>query len=156
MLPVLYTDPTHGHTCLLKERLNSKGELHWSLLLKERCYCQRVVAPTFINLHDCSSTEWKPGQLWFTSNLILLTQRENWTPDILDGLLVRGGYCGKRYNVILVLFLFLFCFVLFCFVCLFVCLFFKRTYNDYILNILVSQLYSIVPRQPTNGKQKQR
>ena len=95
MLLILYTDPTHEHICLLKERLNSKGELQWSLLLRERCYCQRVVAPAFISLFSCSSEEAK--QFWFTSDLISLTHRDNWTPDRLDGLLVRSGYCGKQY-----------------------------------------------------------
>ena len=95
--------PIHGHTCLLRERLNSFGELQLSLTLQERCYCQRVVAPTFIGTHNCSTNELNLTQLWFTNHSHSeftnpLTQKENWTPERLDELLERRKFCGKRRN----------------------------------------------------------
>ena len=88
--------PTHGHTCLLRERLNSFGELQPSLTLQERCYCDRVVAPIFISTHNCSTEKFNFTQLWFTNHSDLLIQRENWTPERLDDLLERRKFCGKR------------------------------------------------------------
>ena len=92
----LYIGLTQGHVCLLRKRLNFSGELQWSLPLQELCYCQRVVAPTFINTHNCFTNELDLTQLWFTHDAVFLTQRENWSPERLDDLLERKDYCGKR------------------------------------------------------------
>ena len=96
MLSALYTD---GHICLLKEKLNSNGTLQWSLPLKERCYCQRVVIPTFLSTQDCSTNNDNPNHLWYSLDVVPLTQKDNWTPGILDELLERSGYCGKQCDV---------------------------------------------------------
>ena len=85
-----------GHVCLLRERLNLTGETQWFLPKQERCYCQHVIAPTFISIHDCYTNMMESTQLWFTSDSVSLTNRENWTPERLDELLERMGYCGKN------------------------------------------------------------
>ena len=96
---VLFTEITQGHVCLLRERVSLTGEPQWSLSLQERCYCQTVVAPTFISIYNCSLNEMSSKWLWYTSDPVPLTKQENWTPERLDKLLERIGYCGKNFKI---------------------------------------------------------
>ena len=87
--------------CLLRERVSLTGVPQWSLSLQERCYCQSVIAPSFISIHDCSVNQMASKHLWFTNDSVPLTNQENWSSERLDELLERIGYCGKNFKVLL-------------------------------------------------------
>ncbi|XP_072049211.1 uncharacterized protein [Amphiura filiformis] len=80
-----------SHLCILQERPDPSrgGALRWSLLYKEVCSCQRVVAPK--HAKPC------PGRdLWFVDDPSLLIMRHNWEKDILDELMNRTKYCADE------------------------------------------------------------
>ncbi|XP_072041493.1 uncharacterized protein [Amphiura filiformis] len=80
---------TRAHVCILKQMEDSEtGQVLWSLPSKERCFCQRVVAPKIVQL--CTELYPMEQDLWFTSDAKPLTHRDNWTPEALDMLLDRN------------------------------------------------------------------
>ena len=92
-----------SHVCLLKERPDpsSGGTLRWSLSYDDICYCQRVIAPTFISLEKCpkeddqTCSDILSCNLWFVDDPTLLTHSQNWNIKTLDQLLERTDYCGE-------------------------------------------------------------
>ncbi|XP_072022654.1 hyalin-like [Amphiura filiformis] len=87
-----------SNLCMLKERPDHSrgGVLRWSLLYKEICYCQGVVAPRRVNTCPRREEDYEDGDLWFVDDPSLLIMRQNWKKDILDELLNRARYCEIR------------------------------------------------------------
>ncbi|XP_072016990.1 hyalin-like [Amphiura filiformis] len=85
-----------SYLCMLKERRDPSrgGILRWSLLYKEICYCQGVVAPK--RAKTCPRREEEYEDLWFVDDPSLLIMRQNWRKDILDELMNRAAYCEIR------------------------------------------------------------
>ncbi|XP_072016385.1 uncharacterized protein [Amphiura filiformis] len=84
---------TVGQVCLLTERQAPDGHVRWSLPYKGRCFCQVVRAPRKVATTTCHRRNEEEDSYWYTSDPQELTQRENWTPEKLDVLLERTGFC---------------------------------------------------------------
>ena len=75
------------------------GTLRWSIPYDEICFCQTVVAPTFISLETCprkvdqACSDIRSCNLWFVDDPTPLVQRQNWNKGALDLLLDRADYC---------------------------------------------------------------
>ena len=84
-----------GQACILTLKEDAAGEMKYSLPYKGRCLCQIVLNPRNI-MSNCQVMD-EEDVFWFTNDSDILTQRANWTPEKLDILLERNGYCGKIY-----------------------------------------------------------
>ena len=65
----------------------------------ERCLCTIVLAPKFLS-ENCPTTSTDASvvereDLWFTEDKELLTNSMKWTPEQLDQLLERAGFCSE-------------------------------------------------------------
>ncbi|XP_072017122.1 uncharacterized protein [Amphiura filiformis] len=89
-----------SHLCVLEKRPDPSrgGALRWSLPFAEKCLCQRVVAPVFLNAQTCPRRKYEDGDMWFVDDPQPLTLRHNWEKDILDGLLDRTTYCVQCHT----------------------------------------------------------
>ena len=86
-----------AYVCRLEERFDQRlGALRLSLLRKEICHCQAVVAPRKAGIQSClgeNNTE-IDEDLWFTDDPTPLVKRRNWNREKLDQYLNRT-YCCK-------------------------------------------------------------
>ena len=90
-----------SHVCVLRERPDPSrgGVLRWSLPLEELCLCKAVVAPVMAKTcGDGQPDEYDINQLWFADDPQPLSARHNWQKDVLDQLMDRTAYCGKRHE----------------------------------------------------------
>ena len=100
LIAVYIVEVVNSHICLLQERFDPSS-MRWSLPQKERCFCQRVVAPQIsgsrscVRVNDTDNIE----DLWFIDDPTTVTNPRNWTPRKLDDLLDRSQCC----NILLVL-----------------------------------------------------
>ena len=94
--PALFIARVNSRICILKEKKDETGEVHWSLPLKQLCDCEKVVA---VNL-PCVASKTNPADLWFIDDPTELIDESNWTPDILDELLQREPYCEREGTTI--------------------------------------------------------
>ena len=88
--------------CILRKQLDqSTGRLRWGMPAKDRCACQRVVAPTFTCTPSCSG---KPApfspyretiEMWYIDDPKWLTSKDNWNTEKLNELMERKEFCGR-------------------------------------------------------------
>ena len=96
-------DTADAYVCILRQRWDPVTAMHrWSMPLDERCKCLGVVAP-----EDRRPNRTCPlirGDMnnpndfwWFTDDDSKkhLTNRDNWTPEMLNKLLKRVEYCSE-------------------------------------------------------------
>ncbi|XP_072017379.1 sushi, von Willebrand factor type A, EGF and pentraxin domain-containing protein 1-like [Amphiura filiformis] len=99
MAPTMFSTLVSCQLCVLEERPDPSqgGALRWSLPYKERCYCQRVVAPRKYT-QTCTSYKDRSvdKKLWFVDDPTPLTNRMNWNKEALDILLEREEYCESN------------------------------------------------------------
>ncbi|XP_072017482.1 lactadherin-like [Amphiura filiformis] len=92
LVMIIFSPIVSGQLCVLEERPDPArgGALRWSLPYKQRCHCQRVVAPRKLT-QACSVY----GDIWFVDDPTPLTNRMNWNQETLDILLERHEYCNQ-------------------------------------------------------------
>ena len=87
--------------CILKEQLDpTNGRIRWGIASKDRCDCERVIAPKVKCTPSCARKAPFAGiteaiEMWYIDEPELLTRRENWTPERMDELLDRVVLCCK-------------------------------------------------------------
>ena len=94
-----------SHVCILQERFDplSRGKF-WAMSRTKLCLCQAVVAPQTsgsqsCHRHDRRSDTNTLDDFWITDDptrINLLTNRRNWTPEMLDHFLGRSHCCKFR------------------------------------------------------------
>ena len=70
------------------------GRFRWSIPSRKRCFCTKV-AIRLSNINDCPQDEIDPKELWFTDHTDELTNRDNWSEEIMDQLFDRKITCGN-------------------------------------------------------------
>ena len=92
-----------GHVCKLEERVDYRsGALRWSLLRKEICHCQAVVAPRKAGGQTCyrGDNAEMNEDLWFTDDSTPLVNRKNWDRAKLDLHLNRTFCCTFDFYIV--------------------------------------------------------
>ena len=102
IFPVCLPCVVDARLCILKEQLDpANGRLRWGIASKDRCDCERVVAPKFKCTQSCARKAPFAGhnreviEMWYIDEPKLLTMTENWTQERMDELLERVDLCCK-------------------------------------------------------------
>ena len=101
IFPVCLPCVVDARLCILKEQLDPANNIiRWGIASKDRCDCERVVAPKFKCTPSCARKAPFAGnkeaiEMWYINEPELLTMRENWTPERMDQLLERVDLCCK-------------------------------------------------------------